>query len=78
MCKSYSVTIVTSVPWDTERVLRLEKDTYGKKYFFSWTEDLFKHAVELQKQKTNQWVGLGAAQTYGDKARQNGQSYLAI
>ncbi len=32
--KTYSVTVVTSVPWDTERVLRLDKDAYGKKPFF--------------------------------------------
>ncbi len=44
---SYSVTVVTSVPWDTERVLRLDKDAYGKNTFFSWTEVLFNHAVKL-------------------------------
>ncbi len=44
---TYSVTIVTSVPWDTERVLRLVKTHMGKCLFFSWTEVLFNHAVKL-------------------------------
>ncbi len=62
--KTYSVTVVTSVPWDTERVLRLDKDAYGKKPFFSWTEVYFNHAVKLhvknepmgrQRSCTNLW-----------------------
>ncbi len=52
---TYSVTVVTSVPWDTERVLRLDKDAYGKKPFFSWTEVLFNHAVKLHDYWFVQW-----------------------
>ncbi len=52
------------------------KDAYGKMHFFSWTEVLFNHAVKLHDywlcrcRKTNQWVGSGAARTYGDDTRQ--------
>ncbi len=53
--KTYSVTVVTSVPWDTERVLRLDKDAYGKKPFFSWTEVYFNHAVKLHDYWFVQW-----------------------
>ncbi len=53
--ETYSVTIVTSVPWDTPLVLRLDKDAYGKKPFFSWTEVYFNHAVKLHDYWFVQW-----------------------
>ncbi len=42
-------------PVDTPLVLRLDKDAYGKKPFFSWTEVLFNHAVKLHDYWFVQW-----------------------
>ncbi len=72
MTKTYSVTIVTSVPWDTERVLRLVKTHMGKCLF---SPELKSYLItqwncttigSCRCRKTNQWVGSGAARTYGD------------
>ncbi len=74
--KTYSVTIVTSVPWDTERVLRLVKTHMGKCLF---SPELKSYLItqwncttigSCRCRKTNQWVGSGAARTYGDDTRQ--------
>ncbi len=43
-------------PVDTPLVLRLDKDAYGKKPFFSWTEVFFNHAVKLHDYWFVQWV----------------------
>ncbi len=73
---TYSVTIVTSVPWDTERVLRLVKTHMGKCLF---SPELKSYLItqwncttigSCRCRKTNQWVGSGAARTYGDDTRQ--------
>ncbi len=57
---TYSVTVVTSVPWDTERVLRLDKDAYGKSLF----------SPELKSYSITQWncTTIGPA-----RSRQNGR-----
>ncbi len=74
--ETYSVTIVTSVPWDTERVLRLVKTHMGKCLF---SPELKSYLItqwncttigSCRCRKTNQWVGSGAARTYGDDTRQ--------
>ncbi len=74
--ESYSVTILTSVPWDTERVLRLVKTHMGKCLF---SPELKSYLItqwncttigSCRCRKTNQWVGSGAARTYGDDTRQ--------
>ncbi len=74
--QTYSVTIVTSVPWDTERVLRLVKSHMGKCLF---SPELKSYLITqwncttiglCRCRKMNQWVGSGAARTYGDDARQ--------
>ncbi len=74
--KTYSVTIVTSVPWDTERVLRLVKTHMGKCLF---SPELKSYLItqwncttngSCRCRKMNQWVGSGAARTYGDDTRQ--------
>ncbi len=74
--KTYSVTIVTSVPWDTERVLRLVKTHMGKCLF---SPELKSYLItqwncttigSCRCRKPNQWVGSGAARAYGDDTRQ--------
>ncbi len=45
----------TEFPVDTPLVLRLDKDAYGKKPFFSWTEVYFNHAVKLHDYWFVQW-----------------------
>ncbi len=76
--KTYSVTIVTSVHWDTERVLRLVKTHMGKCLF---SPELKSYLItqwncttigSCRCRKTNQWVGNGAARTYGDDKRASG------
>ncbi len=73
---TYSVTIVTSVPWDTERVLRLVKTHMGKCLF---SPELKSYLItqwncttigSCRCRKTNQWVGSGATRNYGDDTRQ--------
>ncbi len=42
---TYSITIVTSVPWDIGKSTASSIDAYGKNYFSSSTEAYFNHAV---------------------------------
>ncbi len=58
--------------------------TLWENTLFLLTKALFNHAVNCTAiglcsvLKTNQWLGSGAALAYGDRARQNGRSHLAI
>ncbi len=61
---TYSVTVVTSVPWDTERVLRLVKTHLGKSLF----------SPELKSYSITQWNCTTIGSCSGKKKRTNGSA----
>ncbi len=69
-------------PVDTPLVLRLDKDAYGKKPFFSWTEALFNHAVKLYDywfvQCIKKWTNRSAVELHKPMAKKSARMSGAI